>query len=201
MRVNRNSIRVFVPAAVCLSMVVMASARVNNGEFAHIRIQNFGCVNENYYRGAQPRGGDYAALAGLGIKTVVDLERKGEAEEQRMVESNGMKFFRIAMDTSSRPAREAVDEFLRIVNDRANQPVFVHCHGGRHRTGVMTAVYRMSQQNWTARQAHDEMKQYEFDKGFGHGALKDYVYDYYAQIEVMRDEGRNSGVARGAGNK
>jgi protein tyrosine/serine phosphatase len=175
-------------------MVAMASARVNE-KFSNIRIENFGCVNENYYRGAQPKGGDYAALAGLGIKTVIDLQRKGEADEQRMVESNGMKFFRIAMDTTSTPDREAVDQFLKIVNDPSNQPVFVHCRGGRHRTGVMTAVYRMSHENWTSSQAYDEMKQYQFEKGFGHGALKQYVYGYHAQIGVGQGGGRSSAVS------
>jgi hypothetical protein len=27
------------------------------------------------------------------------------------------------------------------------------------------------------------MKQYGFESGIGHGALKDYVYDYYAQMK------------------
>lgn len=191
MRVSRNSIRAFVPVVVCLSMVAMASARVKNEKFANIRIQNFGCVNENYYRGAQPEGDDYAALASLGVKTVVDLQRQGEADERTMVESNGMKFFRIPMTTTSRPERAAVDQFLTIVNDPSNQPVFVHCRGGRHRTGVMTAIYRMSRESWTASQAYNEMKQYEFEKGFGHGALKSYVYDYYARIGVGQGGNRN----------
>lgn len=195
MRVSRNSIRAFVPVVACLSMVAMASARVSNEKFANIRIHNFGCVNENYYRGAQPEGADYAALAGLGVKTVVDLQRQGEADERRMVESNGMKFFRIPMTTTSRPQREAVDEFLKIVNNPSNQPVYVHCRGGRHRTGVMTAVYRMTRESWTASQAYNEMKQYEFEKGFGHGALKDYVYSYYAQIGVAQGGSRNSSVS------
>lgn len=182
MRVSRNSIRAFVPVVACLSMVAMASARVNSEKFANIQIQNFGCVNEKYYRGAQPEGGDYAALAALGIKTVVDLQRKGEADEQAMVESNGMKFFRIPMTTTSRPEREAVDQFLMIVNNPSNQPVFVHCRGGRHRTGVMTAVYRMNKDSWSASEAYDEMKRYEFEKGFGHGALKNYVYEYHTRL-------------------
>jgi protein tyrosine/serine phosphatase len=175
-------------------MVAMASARVNE-KFANIRIQNFGCVNENYYRGAQPEGGDYARLAALGVKTVVDLQRNGEADERTMVESNGMKFFRIPMTTTSRPESEAIGQFLTVVKDPANQPVFVHCRGGRHRTGVMTAVYRMSREGWTASQAYDEMKRYEFEKGFGHGALKNYVYDYYARIGVGEGPGRGISVS------
>ena len=39
--------------------------------------------------------------------------------------------------------------FLKIVNDPKNQPVYVHCVGGRHRTGVMTAIYRMTVDKWS----------------------------------------------------
>ena len=38
-----------------------------------IRIDNFGQVNANYYRGAQPKDDDYADLAALGIKTLINL--------------------------------------------------------------------------------------------------------------------------------
>ena len=48
------------------------------------------------------------------------------------------------MTTRMVPTPDQIVEFLRIVNDPANQPVFVHCWGGRHRTGVMTAIYRMT---------------------------------------------------------
>ena len=48
-----------------------------------------------YSRGAQPEGRDYADLAALGIKTVIDLQADGEAGEQQLVESAGMRFHRI----------------------------------------------------------------------------------------------------------
>lgn len=50
----------------------------------------------------------------------------------------------IPMTTHERPTRAVIEQFLRIVDDPENQPVYVHCVGGRHRTGVMTAVYRMT---------------------------------------------------------
>jgi protein tyrosine/serine phosphatase len=168
---------------VALSMAVLAAAETKTNNLSRISIKNFGCVNEKYYRGAQPQKQDYAALASLGIKTVIDLEREGEANEQQMVESNGMQFVRFEMNTSDRPDSQIVARFLKIVNDPSNQPVFVHCHGGRHRTGVMTAIYRLDHDSWTADQAYSEMKQYDFGKGFGHGALKDYVYEYFARLD------------------
>ena len=59
-------------AASLLVVVLGASAAAQNDGRAtrsNIAIDNFGCVNENYYRGAQPKGRDYADLATLGVKT------------------------------------------------------------------------------------------------------------------------------------
>jgi tyrosine-protein phosphatase SIW14 len=93
-----------------------------------------------------------------------------------------MKFFRIPMTTSDRPEETAVAQFLKLVDDPANQPVYVHCQGGRHRTGVMTAVYRMTEDGWTADRAYAEMKQFNFEGFPGHPTLKQFVYDFYTHI-------------------
>jgi protein tyrosine/serine phosphatase len=143
-----------------------------------IRIDNFGVINDGYYRGAQPKGDDYRDLAALGVKTVIDLTKDGRDDEQGFVEAAGMKFHRIPMTTTDRPSDEAIAEFLSMVNDPANQPVYVHCQGGRHRTGTMTAVYRMTQDHWTATQAYDEMKQFRFEGFPGHPELKDFVMHF-----------------------
>jgi uncharacterized protein (TIGR01244 family) len=147
-----------------------------------IHIENFGRVDDHYFRGAQPKNNDYADLAALGIKTVIDLRDDGESDERSLVETAGMTFYRIPMTTGARPSDTAVGQFLKLVNEPSNQPVFVHCQGGRHRTGVMTAVYRMTQDRWTADRAYQEMKQYKFEGFVPHPALKNFVYDYYAHL-------------------
>ena len=147
-----------------------------------IRIDNFGVINDGYYRGAQPKGDDYRDLAALGVKTVIDLTKDGRDDEQGFVEAAGMKFHRIPMTTTDRPSEEAIAEFLSIVNDPANQPVYVHCQGGRHRTGTMTAVYRMTQDHWTADRAFAEMEQYRFGPAYLHSELKKFVYSYFADL-------------------
>ena len=40
---------------------------------AAAHIDNFGRVNEHYYRGANPTGRDFAELAKLGVKATIDL--------------------------------------------------------------------------------------------------------------------------------
>jgi protein tyrosine/serine phosphatase len=144
-----------------------------------IRIDNFGQINTAYYRGAQPDERDYTDLAALGIKMVIDLQQDGRADEERLATAAGMKFHRIPMTVHVPPTSEQLAAFLRLVNDPANQPVYVHCAGGRHRTGVMTAVYRMTRDGWSADQAFKEMKQYEFGPDFMHPEFKKFVYGYH----------------------
>jgi protein tyrosine/serine phosphatase len=176
----RRYVHAFVFAIVLAASV---QAATTPAAISNIRIDNFGQINQNYFRGAQPESGDYPDLAALGVKTVIDLTRDGRRDERAFVEAAGMKFFRIPMTTSDRPADAAVAQFLQIVNDPANQPVYVHCQGGRHRTGVMTAVYRMTQDGWDADRAYDEMKAYRFEGFPGHPQLKKFVYDYYRALD------------------
>lgn len=143
-----------------------------------IAIDNFGRISDTYYRGSQPDGRDYTDLAALGVKTVIDLQEDGLPVERQLVESAGMRFFRIPMNTRRAPTSDDLSQFLQLVNDPANQPVYVHCAGGRHRTGVMTAVYRMAHDGWDSDKAFKEMKQYNFGADFLHPEFKRFVYSY-----------------------
>ena len=184
MRLNLSSARSSSAAfAVSLSLAFpvagYAARRSSATVGTAIRIDNFGRVDSTYYRGSQPEGRDYADLAALGVKTVINLTSDdGEPDEQAMTERAGMIYVHIPMTMHTPPTGAQLAEFLRIVDDPASQPVYVHCVGGRHRTGVMTAVYRMAHQHWTADQAFKEMKQYHFGFDFLHSEFKDFVFRY-----------------------
>jgi tyrosine-protein phosphatase SIW14 len=167
--------------AILLGLILSLPAgaqTTSTDRFANIHIDNFGRVNSNYFRGAQPQGQDYSDLRQLGVKTVIDLTDDGEASEEGIVTGLGMKFFRIPMTTHETPSAEKIAQFLKLVESPENQPVYVHCQGGRHRTGVMTAVYRMAEERWTADKAFGEMKQYKFGPDFLHAEFRDFVYAY-----------------------
>jgi protein tyrosine/serine phosphatase len=155
--------------------------------FGQLDVDDFDKLNDNYYRGGQPTREDYVRLAALGIKTVVDLRQSGPDDEQTLLENAGMKFYSIPMNASDPPSEITIHQFLEVVNNPANQPVFVHCEDGHIRTGVMTAVYRITNDGWTADQAYAEMKKYHFHSFRHHAlkrhqALKHFVYHYYESI-------------------
>ena len=146
-------------------------------------IENFGRVNDFLYRGGQPKGNDYRELSKMGIRTILNLRADAEPDERSLAEKAGLRYLQLPLEPKAYPQSDAAAKFLSIVNDRTNWPIFVHCAGGRHRTGVMIAVYRMTIEKWTLEQAYQEMKQYDFYTRFGHGSYKDYVYDYYRALQ------------------
>jgi protein tyrosine/serine phosphatase len=172
-----------------LALTIVSSAQDTAGEKLSakvkiIRIENFGQMDERFYRGAQPSEKDYKELAALGIHTIIDLRDDPQRNERPLVESLGMKYVNIPMAGKKYPTPAVTELFLKTVNDPATGKFFVHCAGGRHRTGAMGAVYRFQFYHWTFDQAYQEMKQYDFYTSWGHQAFKDFVEDYYAQTQA-----------------
>ena len=169
------------------TFAIIATANAADGQsdkFANIKIKNFGQMDERFYRGAQPGEGDYKDLAALGIKTIIDLRNDPTSYEKRDAESAGMRYVNIPMSDTETPDPSKIQEFLKLVNDPATGAFYVHCIGGRHRTGMMGAIYRMTHDGWDYDRAYKEMKQYDFYTRFGHGPLKTYVKGYYQNLQL-----------------
>jgi protein tyrosine/serine phosphatase len=164
-----------------LSAISFGQGHVDS-RFANIKIKNFGEMDERFYRGAQPKEQDYKDLAGLGIKTVVDLRNDPESYEKRDVEALGMRYVNIPMSDTEYPQGAQVDQFVKLIDDPATGKLYIHCAGGRHRTGVIGAVYRFNHDHWNYDQVYAEMKNYDFYTRWGHGAMKQFVQDYWQQI-------------------
>jgi tyrosine-protein phosphatase SIW14 len=112
----------------------------------------------------------------------------GEAKEPTWVREAGLRYFNIPLSSRQPASPEQTDYFLKLVNDPANWPVFVHCAGGRHRTGEMTAIYRITHDSWTADQAWAEMKKYDYYSIGGPGPLRDFVYEFYRKYRPTKVE-------------
>ena len=164
-----------------LALAIGASAQTTAAApSVRIGIDNFARVSDTYFRGAQPMGSDYSDLAKLGIKTVINLIGDSDLDtmEKSSVEQQGMRYVIIPMSTRKAPTTQQLETFLKIVNDPASQPVYVHCVGGRHRTGVMTAVYRMTKDGISGAEAFSEMKRFNYGPDFLHPEFKKFVYAY-----------------------
>ncbi|MBF0502603.1 MAG: dual specificity protein phosphatase family protein [Candidatus Riflebacteria bacterium] len=124
-------------------------------------LTNFATVSADLYRGAQPTAEGFVMLKKLGIKTVVNL--RAFHDDAKLMEGSGLAYFHITFEPWA-PNMDEVIQFLKIVSDPKNRPVFVHCQHGADRTGTMVAIYRMVMQDWTFKQALDELPNFGFHR-------------------------------------
>jgi len=183
MKFKKSSRFLIASLAMIISLSAAAFGKGNNSNFPSIKIKNFGQMSEHFYRGARPKDEDFKALADLGIKTVIDLTDNSKEYEQPAAEAAGLRYVNIPMVDKGYPVMAQIEEFLKVADDPATGKFFVHCAGGRHRTGVVGAVYRFTHDSWSLDQVLAEMDQYEFGSGFGHGKQRDFVKDYWQQSQ------------------
>jgi tyrosine-protein phosphatase SIW14 len=182
---SRVPVRTLAASLFAIILLSAAAYAKGNPAFPDIRIKNFGQMDERFYRGAEPKGmGDLQALKALGIHTVIDLQEKPEPAERGEVESLGMRYVNIPMVDKAYPRPEWVAAFLKAVDDPSTGKFFVHCAGGRHRTGSMGAVYRFEKYGWGYEQVYAEMKRYDFYTSWGHGDFKTFVEDYAQKMQA-----------------
>ena len=183
-----KSIRTLSPAVFALLALVFALspaalAQKKDSQSESVKIKNFGQMDERFFRGARPKSEDLKALAAIGVTTIIDLTDNSREYEQPAVEAAGLRYVNIPMVDKSYPSIDQINEFMKVVNDPATGKFFVHCAGGRHRTGVVGAVYRFNVDKWNLNQALTEMEKYEFNSGYGHSKQKDFVKDYWNQFQ------------------
>lgn len=133
-------------------------------------IYRFGKVNNNLYRGGLPTEVDLQALKNFGVKTVISFRGLGDPtekiqieEEKNLVKALGMNFLNVQVPFDKPVPESIIKEFFADVTNKKNQPLFVHCKGGRDRTGTLIAFYRMQYDKYSATQAIEEMKKFTFN--------------------------------------
>ncbi len=110
------------------------------------------------------------------IKTVINLQHeepdpfladhwlgKGKIPESELCRQLGVRYVLLTPDLlppgnrlDSIPA--AVDDFVKLLDDESAYPILLHCKAGLHRTGRLTAIYRMEFQGWTPGEALRELR-------------------------------------------
>ncbi|HMS39032.1 MAG TPA: tyrosine-protein phosphatase [Pyrinomonadaceae bacterium] len=150
-------------------------------------LPNFHKLNENLYRGGQPKAEGFKKLAELGIKTVVSFRdtQSKVLREKKWAEENGLQFINLRLSNWFASKDEEIHKILEIITNPAHQPVFFHCKRGADRTGTVAAVYRMKFENWTGKQANREAKQHGI--GWWQVWMKDYIKDYYKRMLAEKD--------------
>ena len=122
-------------------------------------VPGYAKVSDSLCRGDQPDAEGFAELANKGVKTVICLRILDRDSE--LLTGLGFRYRHISFK-HWHPEQEDLLEFLAIVANPENQPVFVHCRQGVDRTGMMVAAYRVVVQDWTKDKAIAEMREMGF---------------------------------------
>jgi uncharacterized protein (TIGR01244 family) len=120
-------------------------------------IRNFLRVNEEFCTGGQPRLEHLAQLKEQGVKTIINLRRPTEhraEEEEAEAKRLGLRYFNIPV-AFGEPKDEQADEFLKITDDAANRPAFIHCTAAI-RAGAFWMIRRVLRDGWTVERAEEE---------------------------------------------
>jgi protein tyrosine/serine phosphatase len=170
-------------------------------------------VPGKFYRSGQMTApGLREIVARYGIRTVINLQHeapdpllldhwmgRGEIRESQLCAELGVKYALITPDilppgNTLDMTPPAVEEFLKVMDDESNHPVLLHCKAGLHRTGRLTAVFRMEYMGWGAGEALREMRA----NGYGFYMTSEadpYVVQYVQNYRRRADRPKSLAVA------
>ena len=140
-------------------------------------VPNLYRVEPDLLRSAQPDPAGFKELTALGIKTVLDL--RADHADAGEAGSAVLRFLHVPMRAWSVRDDQVVSA-LRILADRSNRPILIHCQKGADRTGMILALYRVVVQGWTKQDALREMN----EGGYHHSALFRNLDRYVVNADV-----------------
>jgi tyrosine-protein phosphatase SIW14 len=185
---SRRQVILGLTAACLVVAVPLAYSSHRNTNLRNIRVVQ----DDVLYRSGQltPSGLEQVVQE-RGIKTVVTLRTSRvsgtlppDTWEEDFCAARGLNHIRIVPrawspdEKGEVPAEEAVQDFLKVMDNKANYPVLVHCFAGIHRTGTMCAIFRMEYQHWPADRAINEMQVCGFEAYDMRGRIENYLRSY-----------------------
>jgi len=144
-------------AMIILLVVLFALPIVARQELPPIR--NFLRVNKEFCTGGQPRLEHLQQLKDEGVKAIINLRPPAEhraAEEEAKAKELGLRYFNIPVVFGD-PKDEQATEFLKLTDDPANRPAFIHC-ASAIRVGAFWMIRRVLRDGWTVEKAEEEAK-------------------------------------------
>jgi protein tyrosine phosphatase (PTP) superfamily phosphohydrolase (DUF442 family) len=139
-------------------------------------VQNLYRIEDGFFRGAQPTADGFKELAGLGVKTVLDLSGGGD---DQLLKGGSLKLIHVPMSAFGL-RDDRVLKALQTMADPGNRPLMIHCQHGADRTGALVALYRVVVQGWTKEKAVEEMNR----GGYHHSSMWRNLDRYVMQANV-----------------
>lgn len=140
-------------------------------------VPNLHQITPTLYRSEQPTALGFRNLEKLGVRTVINLRAFNSDDDE--LRGTGLRTERVKILTWNVDDAHVVD-VMRMLRNPDNGPFLIHCQHGADRTGLMSAMYRMIEQGWTADEALAELE----DGGYGYHAMWKNILRYVRSADV-----------------
>lgn len=152
-----TSLRLTTVFALSLPFAASGPTRAQEPAAPATPIRNFLRVDSNFCTGGQPRLEHLDQLKAEGVKAIINLRQPTEHradEEEAKAKALGLRYFNIPVVFRD-PKPEQVDAFLKLTDDPANRPAFIHCTAAV-RVGAFWMIRRVLRDGWTIEKAEEE---------------------------------------------
>lgn len=137
------------------------------------------------------------------IKSVVDLRFPGTqdlvnnpeipaeltAEKLAISKIAGVNYFNNGSDQV--PKQENLVSFFKIMDNKINYPVLIHCYHGVGRAEMYSAIYRIEYENWTNEKARNAVRTLVKWSSFDDGKPKgEYLKAYKSRKELASEKNK-----------
>jgi len=174
-------------AAAIAGVVVIPPFALYRAQYAHTKRLREVAPGRFYRSGQMNASGFRETIERFQIKTVVNLQHenpdpyiaefwmgKPAIHEKELCEQLKVRYVLLTPDILPAPndltrTPPAVDEFVKLLDDESAYPMLIHCKAGLHRTGRLTAIYRMEKEGWDKTEAMRELRA----NGYGYGAASE----------------------------
>jgi len=127
---------------------------------------NFHIVDSTLWRSAQPNSESLKRMKSFGLKTIINLRSDSVTNkwEKKIADSLNLNYYNFPLDSRKEQDPDEINLILNIILQKKNQPVLVHCLGGKDRTGLISALYKLQKGNKTLNEIHKEMLMYGYNE-------------------------------------
>jgi protein tyrosine/serine phosphatase len=158
---------------------------------------SFAMVNPKLYRGGAPSADDLEYLRALGVTKIVDLrredlgKRRAEHAEARRL---GLEYVEYPFFGVFGTDLTFIDRLMAELDTGNRGAVYVHCKGGRDRTSLAVALYRVVYDGWSADLAWErEALAYGHKRNLFNRELELTFQDYAYEQTLQRQTASSSG--------
>jgi len=126
-----------------------------------------------------------------GFKTIINVRSVKEnallwhQQELDFANKNNVKLIDIPIQPDSLPEKKKIQEFLKVMKNKDNYPVLIHCNQGVIRTSMMVYIYKVAIKGEQNKEAFRQLK------FFGHSIDKSertFIKDFLLQFDKKQFE-------------